>query len=108
MIYFLATMLFLAFWAFCDVISDEIKDNKVQKKRKFNIPAQFWDDYNRAMFCVDRMGINEVNKCQYMIDDIIFKYHECLDYNTFTEMIGMLIIKIEGKKKDFLLNTQLN
>lgn len=108
MIYFFATMLALAFWALCDVITDNIEEDKIQKKRKFNIPAQFWDDYNRAMFCVERMGINEVNKCQYMIDDIIFKYHECLDYNTFTEKIGLLILKIEKKKKAFLLNTQLN
>jgi hypothetical protein len=108
MIYFLATILFLAFWALCDVITENNEQSKIQKKRKFNIPKEFWDDYNRAMYCVERMGINEVNKCQYMIDDIIFKYHECLDYNTFTEKIGMLIIKIESKKKVFLLNTQLN
>ena len=108
MIYFLATMLFLAFWALCDVISDEIKENKIQKKRKFNIPPQFWDDYNRAMFFIENMGINEVNKCQYMVDDLIFKYHECLDYNTFTERMSILILKIERKKKSFFILDSLN
>ncbi len=108
MIYFVATILFLAFWAFCDVIANEVKENKINRKRKFSIPPEFWDDYNRAMFFIERMGMSEVTKCQYMIDDIIFKYHECLDYNTFTERIGMLITKIESKKKDFLLNSHLN
>ena len=107
MTYFFATMLFLGFWAFCSVISNEIKDGKIQKKRKFNIPPEFWDDYNRAIFFIENMGINEINKCQYMIDDIIFKYHECLDYNTFTERISMLIQKMESKKKGFL-NIHLN
>jgi len=108
MIYFLATMLALAFWAFCDVVNDEITKKEVSKKRKFAIPPQFWDDFNRAIFFIDRMGMSEINKCQYMIDDIIFKYHECLDYKTFTEKIGMLISRFESKKKSFLLNTHLN
>jgi hypothetical protein len=108
MIYFVATMLVLVFWAFCDVINDEIAKTEISKKRKFAIPPEFWDDYNRAIFFIERMGMSEVNKCQYMIDDIIMKYHECLDYNTFTERIGIIIQKFESKKKNFLSNTHLN
>jgi hypothetical protein len=108
MIYFVAAMLTLTAWALCNLLTEDIKQAKIQKKRKYNIPSEFWDDYNRAMFFIERMGMSEVNKCQYMIDDIIFKYHECLDYNTFTERISILITKIESKKKDFLLNNHLN
>lgn len=103
MIYFIATMLLLAFWALCDVISDEVKENKIQRRRKFNIPAEFWNDYNRLIYLIDTMGINELNKTQYMVDDLIFKYHECLDYNTFTERMSTLILKIEHKKKSFFI-----
>ena len=108
MIYFLATMLFLAFWAFCDVIADDIKDNKINRKRKFQIPAEFWDDYNRTLYRIETMHINEVSKVQYMVDDLIYKYAECLDYVTFTERVSTLIKKIEAKKKSFLLIDSLN
>lgn len=108
MIYFIATMLFLSFWAFCDVISDVIKDNRIQRKRKFNIPAEFWDDYNRTINKIEVMGINEVSKTQYLVDDLIYKYAECLDYVTFTEKVSLLIKKIEAKKKSFLLIDSLN
>jgi len=108
MMYFLATMLFLAFWALCDVIADDIKDNKINRKRKFQIPAEFWDDYNRTIYRIDTMHINEVSKVQYMVDDLIYKYAECLDYVTFTERVSTLIKKIEAKKKSFLLIDSLN
>ena len=108
MMYFLATMLFLAFWALCDVIADEAKDNKINRKRKFQIPAEFWDDYNRTIYRIDTMHINEVSKVQYMVDDLIYKYAECLDYVTFTERVSTLIKKIEAKKKSFLLIDSLN
>jgi hypothetical protein len=108
MIYFLATMLFLAFWAFCDVVADEIKSNKIEKKRKFAIPAEFWDEYNRTVYRIDTMQINEVSKVQYLVDDLIYKYAECLDYVTFTERVSLLIKKIEAKKKSFLLIDSLN
>jgi len=106
--YFLATMLFLAFWALCDVIADDIKDNKINRKRKFQIPSEFWDDYNRTIYRIDTMHINEVSKVQYMVDDLIYKYAECLDYVTFTERVSTLIKKIEAKKKSFLLIDSLN
>jgi hypothetical protein len=105
MIYFLATMLFLAFWAFCDVIADEIKSAQIQKKK---IPAEFWDDYKRTIYRIDTMGIDEVSKVQYMVDDLIYKYAECLDYVTFTERVSILIKNIETKKKSFLLIDSLN
>jgi len=108
MMYFLATMLFLAFWALCDVIADDIKDNKINRKRKFQIPAEFWDDYNRTIYRIETMHINEVSKVQYMVDDLIYKYAECLDYVTFTEKVSTLIKKIEAKKKSFLLIDSLN
>tara|TARA_R110000868_G_scaffold45233_1_gene150274 strand:+ start:402 stop:728 length:327 start_codon:yes stop_codon:yes gene_type:complete len=108
MIYFFVTMLALAAWTLCDVLLDEVKQNKVERKRKFAIPPEFWDDYNKCLFFIERMGINEVGKTQYMVDDIIFKYHECLDYVTFTERISILIEKIENKKRSFLLIDSLN
>jgi len=108
MMYFLATMLFLAFWALCDVIADDIKDNKINRKRKFQIPAEFWNDYNRTIYRIETMHINEVSKVQYMVDDLIYKYAECLDYVTFTERVSTLIKKIEAKKKSFLLIDSLN
>ena len=108
MIYGLATILFLAFWAFCDIIADEIKSSDIQKKKKYSIPAEFWSDYNRTIYRIDTMGINEVSKVQYMVDDLIYKYAECLDYVTFTERVSILIKKIETKKKSFLLIDSLN
>ena len=101
------TVLFI--WALCDVLKEDVQRKEAQeKRRKYQIPSEFWDDYNKAMFFIERMDINEVSKVQYMVDDIIFKYYECLDYNTFTERISLLIQKMESKKRGFLLNTQLN
>jgi hypothetical protein len=105
MIYGLATILFLAFWALCDIIADEIKSSEIQKKK---IPAEFWDDYKRTIYRIDTMHINEVSKVQYMVDDLIYKYAESLDYVTFTERVTILIKKIETKKKSFLLIDNLN
>jgi hypothetical protein len=108
MIYGIATIACLVFWKLCDLIANEIEEDVIQAKKKFAIPAEFWDDYNKAEFFIDRMGINEVSRIQYMVDDIIMKYHECLDYNTFTERISLLIEKIEAKKRSFLLIDSLN
>jgi hypothetical protein len=108
MIYAIATIACLVFWKLCDLIANEIEEDVIQAKKKFAIPAEFWDDYNKAEFFIDRMGINEVSRTQYMVDDIIMKYHECLDYNTFTERISLLIEKIEAKKRSFLLIDSLN
>jgi hypothetical protein len=109
MMYFLATMIVLFIWALCDVLKEDVKRKEIQeKRRKYQIPSEFWDDYNKAMFFIDRMDINEVSKVQYMVDNIITKYYVCLDYNTFIERIALLIEAIEKKKRSFLLNTQLN
>lgn len=109
MIYAIATITCIIFWKICDILNKDVEaEEKIERKRKFSIPPEFWDDYNKTMFFIERMGINEVSKVQYMIDDLIIKYHECLDYNTFTERISLLIQKMESKKRGFLLNTQLN
>ena len=110
MIYGIATIACLVFWKICDIIisKDILKEEDISRKRKFSIPVEFWDDYNKTMFFIERMQINEVGRIQYMVDDIIMKYHECLDYNTFTEKISLMIERFELRKKSFLLNTQLN
>lgn len=109
MIYFIATMTVLFIWALCDVLKEDVVINETkERRRKYQIPSEFWDDYNKAMFFIDRMDINEVGKVQYMVDNIITKYYVCLDYNTFIERISILIQAIEQKKRSFLLNTHLN
>jgi len=108
MIYGIATLICLIFWKLCDLVANEIEEDVIQTKRKFAIPPEFWDDYNKAIFFIDTMNINEVSRTQYLVDDIIYKYYECLDYNTFTERISILIQKIEAKKRSFLLIDSLN
>lgn len=109
MIYFIAIMTVLFIWALCDVLKEDVQRKEAQeKRRKYQIPSEFWDDYNKAMFFIERMDINEVSKVQTMVDNIIIKYYVCLDYNTFIERIALLIEAIEKKKRSFLLNTQLN
>jgi hypothetical protein len=109
MIYFIATITLLFIWALCDVLKEDVLKKELQeKRRKYQIPSEFWDDYNKAMFFIERMQINEVSKVQYMIDNIITKYYVCLDYNTFIERIALLIEAIEKKKRSFLLIDSLN
>ena len=108
MIYAITTIASLVFWKICDIFNKEFEEEIINKKRKFAIPVEFWDDYNKAMFFIERMQINEVARTQYMVDDIIMKYHECLDYNTFTEKISLLIERFELRKRSFLLIDSLN
>jgi len=105
MIYFIAVMLVLFFWAMIDIVVDDVKE---EKKKKYTIPPEFWDDYNQLMFFIERMNIHEVEKMQNMVTDLIAKYHNCIEYNAFSEKIGLMITILEKKKRVFLLNTHLN
>jgi bifunctional DNA-binding transcriptional regulator/antitoxin component of YhaV-PrlF toxin-antitoxin module len=105
MIYGVGVILILFLVAMIDVVKEEVK---MQDKRQYIIPKEFWDDYNRIMFYIDRMKINEIDRTQDMVTDLIVKYHNCMEYNAFTDKIGLMITKLEDKKRVFLLNTQLN
>jgi hypothetical protein len=105
MIYFIAVMLVIFFWAMIDVVNEDVKK---EKARQYVIPIEFWDDYNRIMFYIDRMKIGEIQRTQDMVTDLIAKYHNCMEYNAFIDKISLMISKLEDKKRVFLLNTHLN
>jgi hypothetical protein len=83
-------------------------EKKKEKKRKYVIPVCFWDDYNHVTKAIYNMTIKDCDRVESMIDDLIYKYHEMIDYVTFVEKISNLVSSYNNRVKFFLLNQQLN
>lgn len=88
-----------------NAIQSNVKKQKIQK---FVIPMSFWDDYNHCTRAIDRMTIKDCDRVELMIDDLIYKYSEMIDYITFVEKISNLVSSYNNRVKIFLLNQQLN
>jgi len=52
------------------------------------------------------MTIKDCDRVELMIDDLIYKYHELIDYITFVEKISNLVSSYNNRVKLFLLNQQ--
>jgi hypothetical protein len=83
-------------------------NSKKEKKQKFVIPMSFWDDYNNCTRAIDKMTIKDCDRVEHLIDDLIYKYSELIDYITFVEKISNLVSSYNNRVKIFLLNQQLN
>ena len=89
--------------------SNAIKSNlKKEKRQKYVIPMSFWDDYNHCSKQIEKMTIKDCDRVELMIDDLIYKYSELIDYITFVEKISNLVSSYNNRVKIFLLNQQLN
>lgn len=89
-----------------NAIQSNIK--KKEKVKKYVIPVAFWDDYNHCTKAIYNMTIKDCDRVELMIDDLIYKYSEMLDYVTFVEKISNLVSSYNNRVKIFLLNQQLN
>jgi hypothetical protein len=89
--------------------TNAIKSNiKKEKRQKYVIPMSFWDDYNHCSKQIEKMTIKDCDRVELMIDDLIYKYSELIDYITFVEKISNLVSSYNNRVKLFLLNQQLN
>lgn len=80
----------------------EKKKKKLMKKH-LHIPISFWDDYNYANRQIQNMTVDKIDKCEALIDDLIYKYAEFMDAKAFWEKIETITIYFE-MRKDLLLN----
>jgi hypothetical protein len=81
---------------------------KQPKKRKFQIPASFWDDYNHCQLSINNMKIEDTVKVENLIDNIMYQYVELLDYSVYLEKMSNLVDAYNKKVKSFLLSNNLN
>lgn len=79
------------------------RKKKASMKKHLHIPLSFWDDYNHANRRIQNMTIDNIDKCESLIDDLIYKYAEYMDAKAFWEKIETITMYFE-MRKDLLLN----
>jgi hypothetical protein len=86
------------------------KQNILEQEGKilkpFEIPIEFWDEYNHILYLIDHLNDKNQSRVQFMIDDIIYKYADMLEYKVFLEKISAIIELFERKKKSLSLKSQ--
>lgn len=84
------------------------KQSKEKKKRKFEIPASFWDDYNHCIISINKMKANDATRVENMIDNMMYQYVELVEYCVYIEKISILVDAYNKKVKSFLITNNLN
>lgn len=85
---------------------EEVLEQEGKIKKPFEIPIEFWDDYNHILYLIQHLSNKNHSRVQYMIDDLIYKYADMLEYKVFIEKISHVIEIFERKKKSLLLKSQ--
>lgn len=75
---------------------------------KYEIPHTFWQDYNKCLFAIRDMNINNYEIVESKIDDFTYKYVELIEYVVFVEKISNLVSLYNNQVKSFLINKHLN
>lgn len=92
------------------LLGSSFKENILEQegriKKKYEIPIEFWDDYNHILYLIQNLNNKNQSRVQYMIDDLIYKYSEMLEYKVFLEKISNIIDLFENKKKVLSLKSQ--
>lgn len=97
----------VAVWVTYDAIPLKEKKKYTSRFKKFQVPSQFWDDYNKINFFIHDMGIDECERVKYLIDDFTYKYAQIMDYKVYVDSVGQLVTKYYDKEKQ-LLKFKLN
>ena len=84
------------------------KQSKEKKKRKFEVPPSFWDDYNYCINSISKMKERDATKVETAIDDMMYKYVELIDYSVYIEKISNLVDAYNKKIKTFAITNNLN
>lgn len=96
------------------IIGSTFKEKVLEQEgkilKRYEIPIEFWDDYNYILYLIQHLTNKNQSRVQYMIDDLIYKYSEMLEYKVFLEKISNIIDLFENKKKVLSLKSksQLN
>jgi hypothetical protein len=92
------------------IIGSTFKEKVLEQEGKilkpYEIPIEFWDDYNHILYLIQHLNNKNQSRVQYMIDDLIYKYSEMLEYKVFLEKISNVIDLFENKKKVLSLKSQ--
>jgi hypothetical protein len=81
---------------------------KLPKKRKYEVPRSFWDDYNHCVLSINKMTINDTVRVENLIDNLMYQYVELIDYCVYIEKMSTLVDAYNKKVKSFLLHNNLN
>ena len=84
------------------------KQSKEQKKRKFEIPASFWDDYHHCILSIGKMKEKDATRVETLIDNMMYQYVELIEYSVYIEKISILVDAYNKKVKSFLITNNLN
>lgn len=85
---------------------EEILKQEGKLKKPFEVPIEFWDDYNHILYLIQNLNNKNQSRVQYMIDDLIYKYADMLEYKVFLEKISDIIELFERRKKVLSLKSQ--
>ena len=81
---------------------------KQPKKRKYQVPSSFWDDYNQCVLSISNMKIDDTVRVENLIDNIMYQYVELMEYCVYIEKMSNLVDQYNKKVKTFLLSNNLN
>ena len=81
---------------------------KNPKKRKYIVPASFWDDYNHCVLSINKMTIEDTVRVENLIDNLMYQYVELIEYCVYIEKMSNLVDAYNKKVKTFLLSNNLN
>ena len=74
----------------------------LSKKRKFQVPPSFWDDYNHCLLSISKMTDKDAVRIETLIDNLMYQYVELIDYNIYIEKMSNLVDAYNKKVKSFL------
>lgn len=81
---------------------------KEPKKRKYVVPASFWDDYNHCILSINKMTIEDTARVENLIDNLMYQYVELIEYCFYIEKMSILVDAYNKRVKTFLLSNNLN
>ena len=103
------TIIILALIAAGIVMYDMPKAKPKQpKKRKYQVPPCFWDDYHHCQLSINNMKIEDTVRVENLIDNLMYQYVELIDYCVYIEKMSNLVDQYNKKVKSFLLSNNLN
>jgi len=106
MIYISISFAVIAVFLMGSSFKENILEQEGRVRKKYEIPIEFWDDYNHILYLIQHLNNKNQSRVQYMIDDLIYKYSEMLEYKVFLEKISNVIDLFENKKKVLSLKSQ--
>lgn len=103
------TIIFLALVVAGIMLYDMPKPKaKEPKKRKYQVPQSFWDDYNYCVVSINKMTAEDAARVENLIDNLMYQYVELIEYCFYIEKMSILVDAYNKRVKTFLLSNNLN